>query len=204
MVGADKIIPFPGRKALERGNRPLGELSDDELMLLARGGVDEAFDVLVRRHQAGVLKVAAKLLGRVELAKDAAQRTFLEVFRFLPQYQAQGKYKRFMFRVLMNQCRMVGREAQRDKKLQARLSAEPRVNGDLPDERILARERRRELEALLMKLSRKLRLVVVLRFSGDLSHQEIGEVLELPVGTVKSRLFSGLEKLRMLMKGKSG
>ena len=133
-MGADKVIPFPGRKDLEHGNRPLGELSDDELMLLARGGVNEAFDVLVRRHQDGVLRVAAKLLGRAELAGDAAQRTFLEVFRFLAQYQAQGKYKRFMYRVLINQCRMVGREAQKEKKLQARLFAEPIENGDLPDE----------------------------------------------------------------------
>jgi RNA polymerase sigma-70 factor (ECF subfamily) len=203
MMGADKVIPFPGRKALEHGNRPLGELGDDELMLLARGGVDEAFDALVRRHQTGVLKVAAKLLGRVELARDAAQRTFLEIYRYLMQYQARGKFRQFMFQVLMNQCRMVGREAQRDKKLQARLAVEPRENGDLPDERILARERRRELELLLLKLSKKLRVVLVLRFSGELSYQEIGEVLDLPVGTVKSRVFSGLEKLRRLMKGKS-
>lgn len=202
-MGADKVIPFPGRKALEHGNRPLGELGDDELMLLARGGVGEAFDTLVRRHQAGVLRVAAKLLGRVELAKDAAQRTFLEIFRFLSRYRARGKYRRFMYRVLINQCRTVGREAQREKKLQARLSAAPVDSGDLPEERILARERRRELERLLLKLSKKLRVVLVLRFAGDLSYNEIGEILELPVGTVKSRLFAGLLKLRRMMKGKS-
>jgi RNA polymerase sigma-70 factor (ECF subfamily) len=201
-MGADKVIPFPGRKALERGNRPLSELGDDELMLLARGGIGEAFDALVRRHQASVLRVAAKLLGRVELAKDAAQRTFLEVYRFLPRYQARGKYQRFMYRVLMNQCRMVGREAVKEKKLHARLSTAPMENGSLPEERILARERRRELERLLAKLSRKLREVVVLRFSGDLSYDEIGGILDLPVGTVKSRLFSGLGKLRQMMKGK--
>ena len=182
----------------------MGELSDDELMLLARGGVDEAFDVLVRRHQAGLLKVAAKLLGRVDLARDAAQRAFFEVYRYLGQYQARGKFRQFLYQVLMNQCRMVGREVQRDKKLQARVAAEPAENADLPDERILARERRRELEQFLNKLSKKLRVVLVLRFAGGLSYQEIGEILELPVGTVKSRLFSGLEKLRKLMKGKSG
>lgn len=203
-MGADKVIPFPGRKALERGNRPLGELGDDELMLLARGGVDEAFDALVRRHQAGVLKVAAKLLGRDDLARDAAQRAFFEVYRYLMQYQARGKFRQFLYQVIMNQCRMVGREVQRDKKLQARVAAQPADDEDLPDERILARERRRELELLLRRLSKKLRVVLVLRFAGDLSYQEIGEILDLPVGTVKSRLFSGLERLRKLMKGKSG
>ena len=201
-MDADKIIPFPGRNALQDGNRPLGELSDDELMLLARGGVNEAFDALVRRHQVGVLRVAAKLLGRVSMAKDAAQNTFVEIYRYLPKYQANGKYWSFMYRVLLNQCRMAGREVQKEKKLQARLSEVPVGNGDLPEERILARERRRELERLLIKLSKKLRVVLVLRFSGDLSYQEIGEILNLPVGTVKSRLFSGLEKLRRLMKGK--
>jgi RNA polymerase sigma-70 factor (ECF subfamily) len=180
----------------------LGEHSDDELMLLARGGVDEAFDALVRRHQGGVLRVGAKLLGRVELARDAAQRAFLEVYRYLSQYQARGKFRQFLYQVLMNQCRMVGRESRRDKKLKVRLSAEPQENGDLPDERILARERRRELERLLKKLSKKLRVVLVLRFAGELSYDEIGAILDLPVGTVKSRLFAGLGKLRDLMKGK--
>jgi RNA polymerase sigma-70 factor (ECF subfamily) len=202
-VGADKVIPFPGRRILEKGNRPLGELGDDELMLLARGGVNQAFDALVRRHQGGVLRVAAKLLGRAELARDAAQKTFIEVYRFLPQYQARGKFKRFMYRVLVNQCRTVGREARKNKKLQERLFTEPVADGELPDERIIARERRRELERLLLKLSKKLRVVLILRFAGELSLDEIGAILDLPVGTVKSRLFAGLEKLRRLMKGKS-
>jgi RNA polymerase sigma-70 factor (ECF subfamily) len=202
-MGADKIIPFPGRKALQQGNKPLGELSDDELMLLARGGVNEAFDALVRRHQAGVLRVAGKMLGQASLARDAAQSTFLEIYRFLPNYQATGRFRRFLYKVLLNQCRTTRRSVKQNVKMQVRLSRELQENGDLPDERIIARERRRELERLLLKLSKKLRVVLILRFAGELSYDEIGAILDLPVGTVKSRLFAGLEKLRRLMKGKS-
>jgi len=202
-MGADKVIPFPGRKALQQGNKPLGELGDDELMLLARGGVKEAFDTLVRRHQAGVLRVAGKMLGRASLARDVAQSTFLEIYRFLPNYHATGRFRRFLYKVLLNQCRTARRSAKQVLKMQARLFQEPQENSDMPDERIIARERRRELERLLFKLSKKLREVLVLRFAGGLSYGEIGEVLDLPAGTVKSRLFAGLEKLRRLMKGKN-
>ena len=203
MKNPDNVIPLAGRKTLQQGNRPLSELSDDELMLLARGGVNEAFDTLVRRHQGGVLRVAAKLLGQVSLAKDAAQNTFLEIYRFLPKYQASGRFRRFIYKVLLNQCRTARRAVQQNKRMFAQLSTEHIKSPELPEARILARERRRELERLLVTLSNKVRVVLVLRFSGELSYDEIGEILNMPVGTVKSRLFSGLEKLRRLMKGKS-
>jgi RNA polymerase sigma-70 factor (ECF subfamily) len=201
MKPPDNVIPLAGRKAL-KGNRPLGEMADDELMLLARGGVAEAFDTLVRRHQAGVLRVAAKLLGQVPLAKDAAQNAFLEIYRYLPHYQVQGRFRRLLYKVVLNQCRMARRSARQESKLHAEMAAASRKNGHLPEEAILSRERRRELERLLSKLSRKLRQVLVLRFAAELSYAEIGEILDVPAGTVKSRIFSGLSKLRRLMKGK--
>jgi len=70
-------------KGPEQGGEGFALRSDDELMLLARGGSSPAFDALVRRHQLRVLSVARRLLGQAWLASDVAQNTFLEVYRAL-------------------------------------------------------------------------------------------------------------------------
>jgi RNA polymerase sigma-70 factor (ECF subfamily) len=173
--------------------------SDDELMLLARGGVDDAFDVLVRRHQARVLRMAGRLLGRSALAPDVAQNAFLEIYRALPRYQPQGKFSAYLFRVLLNQCRIAARSARRAGLIVDELPAIAAARSG--ESHILARERAREVEAALGRLSEKLRVVVVLRHSAGLSYDEIAETLDLPLGTVKRRLFDGMEKLRRMLEG---
>ena len=197
-----KIIPFDKGRALEQTDRPLGELEDDELMLMARGGVDEAFDALIKRYQNKALRVSSRLLGHTEFALDAAQNAFFDIFRALDSYQPRGRFRSYLYRILLNQCHMAKRSAGRQERIAEKLARQPRLDGDHPEKQVLARERRRELERALGKLSEKLRNVLVLRFVADLSYSEIGEVLKIPKGTVKSRMFSGLERLRVLLEGK--
>jgi RNA polymerase sigma-70 factor (ECF subfamily) len=176
--------------------QPLAEHDDDALMLLARGGVSAAFDELLRRHQARVLKVASKQLGELALARDIAQETFLEIYRALPRYQARGRFTAYLYQVLLNRCRMAMRQRRSERAAFAAVApTEAKVAPD-SEERILARERRREVERALHGLSEKLRSVVVLRFGAELSYDDIAATLDIPIGTVKRRLFDGLEKLR--------
>ncbi len=191
----DNVVPFekPGE------SRALEERNDDELMLLCRGGRREAFEVLVRRHQRKVLRIAAKHIGSIERAQDVAQTTFVEIYRYVPRYQALGKFEHLLSRILLNQCRMAHRKERSAEKAQAVLETMPEPEAALPDDQLLARERRRTVEVAVGKLSEKLRDVVVLRFSGDLSYQAISEELDVPVGTVKSRLAAGMDKLRELL-----
>lgn len=169
---------------------------DDDWMLLARSGRPGAFDELVRRHQASVLGVAFRYLGQRDAAKDVAQNTFVEVYRRLPEYRAQGRFRAYLHRVLLNQCRMAVRSRGIRRRFQERLEREDEDGGALPDEEILARERQRQVERALLRLSDKLRAVVVLHFSGELSHADIAEALGIKVGTVKSRLSAALVRLR--------
>jgi RNA polymerase sigma-70 factor (ECF subfamily) len=167
--------------------------SDDELMLLARGGSSAAFDTLVRRHQQRVLSVAARRLGRPALAADVAQNAFIEVYRALPRYRARGRFRAFLYQILLNQCRML----ERSHRIEARvLETVTDVHPLPPEDEILAREWRREVEVALGGLSHKLRDVILLRYSADLGYAEIAEALRVPVGTVKRRLFDGLAQLR--------
>jgi RNA polymerase sigma-70 factor (ECF subfamily) len=193
------MIPMPrsptlvGPPADAAGEGPLSDHTDDELMLLARGGIEGAFDTLIRRHQQLVLRLAFRYGRNAAWAADVAQNTFVEIYRALPRYRAHGKFKAYLYQILLNQCRRSQRSARTELRALDILTRAPA--DDAPAE-VLAREQRREVEAALDTLSAKLREVVLLRFGSDLRYKEIAELLEIPVGTVKRRLFVAIAKLR--------
>src|SRR4051812_26214680 len=180
------------------GPAGLESRTDDELMLLARGGLDAAFATLIRRHQARTLRMAVRYLGRDALAADVAQDTFVEIFRALPTYRAHGKFSSYLYRVLLNRCHMIWRSSRAERRALEYASED---TTDIPDVELLLRERRRDLRVALGELSEKLRSVVLLRYSAGLSYDEIAETLEVPIGTVKRRLFDAMTKLRESLEG---
>ncbi len=180
--------------------RPLLDRDDDELILLARGGRADAFDALVRRHQARALAIATRYLGHPHLARDAAQNAFVELLRALPTYRAQGRFTAYWHRLLINQCHMASRSRRTRLAAHEQFGAQVHFEAVLADEALIARERQRDVERALETVSEKLRVVLALRFGGGLSLIEISTTLELPVGTVKSRLFAGLAALREALK----
>lgn len=186
--------------AVSAAESPLAARDDDELMLLARGGHADAFDELVRRHQARALGIALRYLGRAHqlLAEDITQNAFLSVYQALPRYQPRGQFSAYLHRTLLNQCRMAHRRARLETQT---LSQEESlaVTGLSTEAEIIARERCRHLDAAMETLSHKLREVVVLRFSAGFRYDEIAETLELPIGTVKRRLFDALAILHKRM-----
>jgi RNA polymerase sigma-70 factor (ECF subfamily) len=198
-MAAGTIVPLA--RAAARAEPPFAELSDDELMLLVRGGRSAAFDELVRRHQRRVLGVAARYVRSAALARDLAQNTFLELYRAGPSYQPRGSFTSFLYSILQNQCRMIRRSARSDERRLAAVASQPPdpLDPQTSAATVLARERARDVQRALDALSEKLRAVVVLRYSGELSYQEIADVLAVPVGTIKRRLFDALDKLRGLL-----
>jgi len=195
-----RVLPSPAEpSAGGEAGVPLDARSDDDLMLLARGGVAPAFEALVRRHQTRMLHVAARYLGRVDLAPDAAQNTFIEIHRGLGRYQPRGRFSSFLYRVLLNQCRMARRSARAESAALDRAAREPGDGGPRTDDEILARERHRDLDRAVAGLSEKLRSVVLLRYTAGLDYARIAETLEVPLGTVKRRMFDALRILHEKM-----
>lgn len=178
----------------------LDEREDDELMLLARAGAEGAFAALVRRHEKPALRFAARQLHvSTQLVDDVVQNAFLNVYIALSKYEGRGQFRAFLFRILLNQCRMAGRAARVEAR--RRRSAADHVPVAAPghEEELLRQERRRDIEAAVARLGSKLRDVVLLRWSGELSYDEIAETLRIPLGTVKRRLFTAIKKLRRFM-----
>jgi RNA polymerase sigma-70 factor (ECF subfamily) len=167
--------------------------TDDELMLLARGGGESAFSTLIVRHQARALRLAARYLGHEFLAADVVQDSFVEIFRALTQYQARGKFTSYLYRVLLNRCHMAWRSARAERRA---LEFAAEGASQIDEAELLLRERHRDLSLALGQLSEKLRSVVLLRHSGGLSYDEISVTLDIPTGTVKRRLFDAMTKLR--------
>lgn len=172
--------------------------SDDELMLLARGGLEEAFSTLIRRHQGRTLRLAVRYLGREAIAADVAQDAFVEIYRALPQYQPHGKFPSYLYRVLLNRCHMSWRSARAEQRA---LQVVAEGIAEVDEVELLLRESRRDLSLALGRLSEKLRSVVLLRYSAGLSYEEISETLQIPSGTVKRRLFDAMIKLRDALGG---
>ena len=187
--------PQPSAVVVQLFGAALEARPDDELMVLSRAGRREAFDVLVRRHQASAFKVASRYLGSAPDAHDACQSAFLEVYRGLARYQPRGSFVFYLRRVVLNQCRMLGRGAAIRGRAADASALQPVAEAQLPDDALLARERSRALTLAVAELSEKQREVVALRYAGGHSLEDIAAILELPLGTVKSRLFSAMEKL---------
>lgn len=179
----------------------LVDRTDDELMLLARAGGRTAFDTLIRRHQRSVLGLAKKFLGDAWLAEDAAQAAFLDLHHGVTRYEARGQFKAYLARIVINKCKMARRSAVSCRRTVERLEAVPPEPHRSLTDAVLRREQRQSVEKALLKLSKRLRMVVVLRYVNGFSYQEIADTLELPLGTVKSRLAAGMTKLRRHLEG---
>jgi RNA polymerase sigma-70 factor (ECF subfamily) len=179
---------------------PLSQRDDDELMVLAREGVEAAFDQLIRRHQGRGLLIAQKYLGGAEGAKDAVQNAFIQLYRYVPRYKPQGQFKAYLYRIILNQCRMTARSGRTRQRLTDQLPA-PVPSQASSEEAVLARERAKQTERAVAQLSVKLRAVVVLRYSAGLTHPEIASQLGIPLSTVKSRLFEAFKQLRRTLGG---
>ncbi|MDP3231363.1 MAG: sigma-70 family RNA polymerase sigma factor [Myxococcales bacterium] len=158
------------------GGEAVMEPDDEVLVQRARSGERAAFHALVRRHQARAIAFAARYLGASAPANDAAQEAFVDLYLSLPRYRSQDRFRAYWHRLLLNRCRM---------NLRAGRSRETML---------MAREREQAVQRSLESLSEKLRVVIALRFTAGLPLQDIADTLELPLGTVKSRLFSGLRR----------
>jgi RNA polymerase sigma factor (sigma-70 family) len=200
----DKVIVLPVRgNKPENGPLSLEDRDDDALMLMARAGVDRAFEVLVKRHQRMALGTAIKYLGDRLAAEDIAQNSFVDLFRCLTSYRPQGKFRAFLAAIVINNCRMAKRRERSEAAMRQGLFtlAEETKPAEAGEAALRRREEQRLVDAALLALTPKLREVLVLRYAAGLSQQQIGQALGIRLGTVKSRLFAGVAKLSRALEG---
>jgi RNA polymerase sigma factor (sigma-70 family) len=165
-------------------------LHDVELSTHAATGERRAFGELVRRHGSAVRGVLRRMGAQASEADDVAQDAFLTAFERIAEFRGEGTFAAWVKKIA---ARLYLRRLQRDKRLGA-LVAEGGEDGfDPPTDDA---EGRIDLDEALKVLGAAERLCVTLCFGAGVSHAEAAEALNLPLGTVKSHVKRGLEKLR--------
>ena len=171
----------------------------------AHAGDVEAFSEVCRLHETRLLRQAMTLCGNPTLAEDLAQDTLVEAWKYLHRYNGRCQFFTWLCAILLNRFRNTLRQkrpvplsavGQNDRgQLEDLISNKP-DNGALPDEQAQLRERAGLVLACLRALPAKHQQVIYLRFYVDHSLEGIAAALGCSVGTVKSRLFHALDKLR--------
>jgi RNA polymerase sigma-70 factor (ECF subfamily) len=176
------------------------------LLRRAKAGDAEAFGELVLRHERLVLMTATRLLGRRDLAQDAAQDTFLRLHKYLGRFDEIRALKPWLYRVVVNVCRDVQRRARGGplslEELQARGAVPQAALASDPQRDAIANEERRMLAEALQQLPEKERAALVLRDIEGLTTTEVADVLESSETTVRSQISRGRLRLKALVEAR--
>jgi RNA polymerase sigma-70 factor (ECF subfamily) len=186
----------------------VGEGLEARLVQASKSGDTAAYGELVRRHQDRVFNVCWRICGNRTEAEDLAQETFVKAFEAIGRFDGRARFYTWLFRIAANLAISAGRRERRAKTVsldrgprlveQDEAPAGERLAAETPtpEEMAMDREAQKLVVSALAELDEEYRVVVTLRDLESLSYEEIAEVLELPVGTVKSRLHRGRLALR--------
>jgi RNA polymerase sigma-70 factor (ECF subfamily) len=187
------------------------DLSDHEVVLRARDGDHGAFRVLVERHESRVYGLSLRLLRDPDWARDAVQEAFIKAYRGLRKFEGRSAFGTWMYRLTYNHCldmrradksgRLVEWDEQRpptgDPVAASSLDDAKSIRG--PGEEAERGELREQLAKAIETLPDPIRETLVMREIDGLSYGEIASTLEIPKGTVMSRLFHARKRLREIL-----
>jgi len=165
-----------------------------------------AFSELVRRWEVPLRRLAVRMLGDVHRAEDVAQEAFARVFTHRREFEPGSRFSTWVWRIAVNLCcdELRRRERRHERPLDLGEdgvgSPETTEMAPNPAEAAEAGERAELVRRMLMRLPEAYRVVVALRHYEGLKFQEIAQVLELPEGTVKSRMSEALDRMEVLLR----
>lgn len=181
---------------------------DKQLVSKARSGDEESFRLLIRRYQGDVLNLAWRILRNREDAQDAAQDVFIRLHRSLDQYDPKHAFRSWLLRITHNMCidhirkRKPGTISIHDPIL----TDGGEIGWDLPDMRaddpldvVIEGQEKNMLEEAIAVLNPILRSAITMRHVHGLRYEEIAEALDIPLGTVKVRIFRARSALAKLL-----
>ncbi|MBA3334301.1 MAG: RNA polymerase sigma factor [Acidobacteria bacterium] len=181
----------------------VNQLTDEQLVEIAVGNNPEAFGEIVKRWERKIFALCFGMLNREDEAKDAAQETFIAAFRSLKNFRGDAKVSSWLHRIAVNQCLTTKRRTK--SRAESFIDDDERSNEQIfvalakisPSRTTEQNERLKFVQKAVQSLPIDLRQIVVMKEFEDMTFQEIAEVLEIPLSTVKSRLYTALKQLRM-------
>lgn len=184
---------------------------EDELITGLCHGDDDAYEILIQRYQQPVYNLVCRLLNDPSDASDIVQEVFLKIFRNIRSFRHGSSLKTWIYRIAVNEAYNHRRWFSRHQRQEVAFGLDDNAPAHVdsfadpsrsPFDEAAGRETRALVEAALEQLNPKFRAAVVLRDIEDLSYEEIAAVLEVSLGTVKSRILRGREALRRILEGR--
>lgn len=178
--------------------------TDEQLVERALAGDGDAFGEVVRRWERKIYALAYGITGSVEEARDATQETFINAYRNLPRFRGEAQVSSWLHRIAVNQC--ISR--QRRARVRAETGLEDEVEAgreqyistgteSSPAHASESKQRAVAVRRAVASLPQELREVVLMKEFEELTFQEIADALQIPLSTVKSRLYTALKQLRL-------
>lgn len=193
--------PMAYQTLAQPAEEPIQAKSDEVLITLVHQGEHGAFRVLVERYQERIRNLIYSIFHEPEVVDDLSQEVFIKAYEALPQFRFQSSFYTWLYRIAVNKSRdeLRKRKVRRwfslqslmessDKELGTKLAVEPHD-----------REMQELLAAGLQSLPEKYRIAIVLKDIDGLSYEEIAEIMECEIGTVKSRLSRARAMLRKVL-----
>ncbi len=181
----------------------IGNLTDEQLVESAIKENPEAFGEIVKRWERKIFALCFGMLSREEDARDAAQETFIAAYRNLSNFRGEAKVSSWLHRIAVNQCITKQRRSKvRKESSWEEDGSDGEINFAAPNHLVPSNLAEKNERLILVRQAVKslpddLRQVIVMKEFNEMTFQEISDSLEIPLSTVKSRVYSALKQLRM-------
>ena len=180
--------------------------ADLALVRRAKRGDYRAFDLLVLKYQSRLVSIAFKYVKEIQLAEDISQEAFIKAYKAIDSFREESAFYTWLYRITANTAKnyLVSKGRRRESSISELSTLENEeqfviASHDSPDEILLAQELRNTLFNALSSLPEDTRTALSLREFEGLNYEEIANIMNCPVGTVRSRIFRGREALEDLI-----
>ena len=193
---------------------PAASGTDSDAMLVQRAvaGDPSAFELLVIKYQRRIQRLIGRMVRDVDLVEDIAQETFIRAYRALHQFRGDAQFYTWLYRIAVNTAKKFLLDMKRDPTVSENalrsnddedetswVKHEP-IADETPETVLAAKEIAAAVNAALMALPNDLQQALTLREIEGMSYEEIGEVMNCPIGTVRSRIFRAREAISSKVK----
>ena len=195
---------------MKKGERLcIKEVPSEDLMARIAKGNQDAFEILVNRHQTSILNLIYRFVGDRTQAKDLAQEVFIRVWQAAKTYKPEAKFTTWLYRITANLCLNELKSSRRRKLFQFLQFGKDQENtieevlvdaSPSPEDLLLSREQSRQISDALQSLPDNQRLALILKRYDDLSYQEIAKVIGCSVSAVESLLVRAKRSLQEKLK----
>ena len=166
-------------------------------------GNKQAFELIINKYKNPLYATILRMTKNPHDAQDLVQESFIKVYEQLEKYNATGSFSSWLYRVAINHC-MDEFRTKRYKMKSVEIDEGKIVMKDHPEIIFMKKEKSRQLERLVATLPEDERIIILLRYVNELSYQEISELVDMPLSTVRNKLHRAKKKMRETVKREGG